>query len=80
MSSSFTVHCKGLGGGVVDVEVYSGTRIIFIKQVISQSIEAHPDAQRLIFAGRQLEDEKTLGDYGIVSENIIHLVLRTRGD
>ena len=75
----FMIFIKTLTGKTLVLYVAQKDTIAYVKFLVQIQEGIPPEEQRIVFAGKQLEDNRTIGDYNIEKENTLHLVLRIRG-
>ena len=74
----FFVNIKTLTGKILVIGIHSSSTIEDLKEKICDSERIAASSQRLIFEGKQLEDNKTIADYYIKNESTLHMVLKLR--
>ena len=74
------IFIKLLNGETLTIETQLDSTIQTIKEIIEKKESIKVKYQRLIFSGRQLEDNKKLSDYKILPNSTLHLSARLRGD
>ncbi|CAB5098342.1 unnamed protein product [Rhizophagus irregularis] len=80
MVEYFQIYVNGLEGRTTTLnDVTPETKVIDIKKMLKDKISVETEHQRLIFAGRQLEDNHTAEHYKIIQRSTLHLVVRLPG-
>ncbi|VDL62650.1 unnamed protein product [Hymenolepis diminuta] len=73
------IKVKTLVGKEIEIDIDQTDKIERIKERIEEKEGIPPPQQRLIFSGKQMNDEKTVQEYKIQGGSVLHLVLALRG-
>ncbi|XP_036112960.1 NEDD8-like [Molossus molossus] len=68
-----------LTGKETEIDIEPTDEVERIKERVEEKEEIPPEQQRLIYSGKQMNDEKTAADYKILGGSVLHLVLALRG-
>ncbi|XP_030386474.1 NEDD8-like [Scaptodrosophila lebanonensis] len=73
------IKVKTLTGKEIEIDIKPTDTVDRIKERIEEKEGIPPQQQRLIFSGRQLNDDRTVADYKVQRGSVLHLVLALRG-
>lgn len=75
----FPIQIRSLTGKETRVAVHHKMLVSELKELIEKHDQTPFDQQRLVYNGKQLEDERTLDYYNIIQDTVVHIILRIRG-
>ena len=75
----FPIQIKSLTGKHTEIKVHHKMTVTELKDTIERVDQTPFDQQRLVYNGKQLEDERTLDYYDIKQDTVVHIILRIRG-
>jgi hypothetical protein len=75
----FLIQIRSLTGKETHTRVHHKMRVSELKELIEKQNQTPFDQQRLVYNGKQLEDERTLDYYNITQDTVVHIILRIRG-
>jgi len=75
----YPIQIRSLTGKHTHVTVHHKMRVSELKELIEKQDQTPFDQQRLVYNGKQLEDERTLDYYNITQDTVVHIILRIRG-
>ena len=75
----FPIQIRSLTGKETLIKVHHKMRVSELKEMIEKQDQTPFDQQRLVYNGKQLEDERTLDYYNIIQDTVVHIILRIRG-
>lgn len=78
-ATSVQIFVKTLNGKTITVDIKSTDTCLAVKEQVYRKEHIPVDQQRLVFAGKQLDDERQLSSYHIQAHTTLHLVLRLHG-
>ena len=78
VSMAETIYVQSLTGTTTMIEVGLGQTVAELKEIYAEEAGVPAESQRLIFAGKELEDDAALSDYNMHAESTVHLVIRLR--
>ena len=75
----YPIQIRSLTGKHTEIKVHHKMRVSELKELIEKQEQTPFDQQRLVYNGKQLEDERTLDYYNISQDTVVHIILRIRG-